>query len=465
MEPSIQTRGTDPQNQGPHPARAAVKTGLPPGPRGLPILGHTVELTRDALGFMERISREYGDVVRFALPGQTIYLLNHPAAIEQLLVTEREHLIKDKLTRELSLLLGNGLLVSEGTFWRKQRMLAQPGFHRERIAAYGQVMVDYAERAVAAWRDGEIRDVHKDMMRLTLDIVARTLFGIEIGGVAREIEGALEVFVNHYSGAGLFIPLVVPTPGNLRVKRAIATLDRITYGIIHERRKRGDNGDLISMLIAATSEEEGGMTDVQLRDEAITLLLAGHETTALTLGFTFQLLGEHPAIAEKLVAEIDAVLGERQATAADMPKLRYAEAVVREAMRLYPPAWAVGREATAPLEIGGYAVPKGTQLWAAQWIVHRDPRWFSDPLAFRPERWENDFIKTLPRHAYFPFGGGPRICIGNAFAMMEAVLILVTIARRFRFTPERSGPIALTPSVTLRPTHGLPMICAARGRT
>jgi cytochrome P450 len=431
---------------------------------GLPVVGSAIDVLRDPLGFLDRISREHGDTVEFGLPGQRIILFNHPDAIEQVLVTERDRLIKDKLTRELSLMLGNGLLVSEGTFWRKQRRLAQPGFHRERVAAYGDVMVSYAERAIASWHDGETRDVHKDMMRLTLDVVAKTLFGVEIAEVARKIEHALETLMERFSGAGTVIPIALPTPGNFRAKRAIAELDEVVYGIIRERRRSGDEGDLISMLIAATSDEDGAMDDVQLRDEAMTLLLAGHETTALTLGFALHLLARHPHVAEKLATEIEQVLGDRPATAADMPRLRYAEGIVRESMRLYPPAWALGREAIAPCTIGGYPIEKGTQLWVAQWVVHRDARWFPEPEVFRPERWENDFAKSLPRQAYFPFGGGPRVCIGNAFAMMEAVLILVTIARRFRVTPGDDRPMELTPSVTLRPKNGIPLVCRSRAK-
>lgn len=430
----------------------------PPRVRELPVVGSSLDLIRDPLGFLDRISREHGDAVEFNIPGQRIFLFNHPDAIEQVLVTERDRLIKDKLTRELSLMLGKGLLVSEGQFWRKQRKLAQPGFHRERVAAYGDVMVRFAERTIEDWKDGEARDVHKDMMRLTLDIVAKTLFGVEIAEVARKIEWSLEVLMDRFSGAGVYMPLALPLPSNFRTKKAIEQLDDTVYGIIRERRKGGDNGDLISMLIAAASDDGdgGGMDDVQLRDEAMTLLLAGHETTALTLGFAFHLLAQHPEIQEKLAKELDEVLGDRPATAADMPKLRYAEAVVRESMRLYPPAWALGREVIAPCTIGGYAIEPGTQLWVAQWVVHRDPRWFPDPHTFSPERWDNDFAKTLPKHAYFPFGGGPRVCIGNAFAMMEAVLILVTIARRLRVSPSPDAkPMELAPSVTLRPKHGV----------
>jgi cytochrome P450 len=433
----------------------------PPGDRELPFVGSAIELGRDALGFLERASRRHGDALQFGFLGRRVYLFNHPDAIDQMLVGAREHLVKDRLTRDLSVVLGNGLLVSEGALWREQRRLAQPAFHRQRVEAYGEVMVRYAERAAAGWRDGEARDVHRDMMRLTLDVVAKTLFDVEIGPVARQIERSLGVVMARFEGVGALLPIGLPTPGNLRARRAVAELDGVVYGLIRRRREGGDRGDLLSMLIAAAGEG-GGADDAQIRDEAITLLLAGHETTALALTFAWHLLGAHPAAAERLEAEIDEAIGGRPAGPADLPRLRYAEGVVRESMRLYPPAWAIGREAIAPCEIGGYAVAPGTQLWAAQWVVHRDARWFPEPLAFRPERWAGDLAKKLPRHAYFPFGGGPRICIGNAFAMMEAVLILVTIARRFRLAPADRRPLELTPSVTLRPARGLPMVCSAR---
>jgi cytochrome P450 len=433
----------------------------PPGDRGLPLVGSAFGLGRDTLGFLERASRRYGDTLQFGLLGQRVYLFNHPDAIDQLLVGAREHLIKDWLTRDLSVVLGNGLLVSEGAFWRRQRRLAQPAFHRRRVEAYGEVMARYAERAAAGWRDGETRDVHRDMMRLTLDVVAKTLFDVEIAAEARQIERALEAVMRRFEGVSALLPIGLPTPSNLRARRAVAELDGVVYELIRQRREGGDRGDLLSMLIAAAADE-GADDDKSIRDEAMTLLLAGHETTALALTFAWHLLGEHPAAAERLGAEIDEVLGDRPAGAADLPRLRYAEGVVRESMRLYPPAWAIGREAVSPCEIGGYAIAPGTQLWASQWVVHRDARWFPEPLAFRPERWDNDLAKTLPRHAYFPFGGGPRVCIGNTFAMMEAVLILVTIARRFRLTPASRRPLELTPSVTLRPTRGLPMVLSAR---
>lgn len=441
---------------------AEVRKSAPPRVRELPFVGSLYSILDDSLGFLTRISREHGDVVEFNLPGQRIFLVNHPDAIEQVLVAEKERFIKDKLTRELGLMLGNGLLLSEGSFWRKQRMLAQPGFHRERVAAYGDVMVRYAERTTESWRDGETRDVHKDMMRLTLDVVTKTLFGIEVPDIARKLEWSLEVLMERFSGLGSIVPIALPTPANRRARRAIEKLDEVVYGIIRERRASGDKGDLISMLIAATSDDDARMSDLQLRDEAMTLLLAGHETTALTLGYALDLLARHPEAQARLHEEITTVLGDRRATAADMPKLTFAEGVVRESMRLYPPAWAIGREAIAPCTIGGYPVAKGTQIWLAQWVVHRDARWFEDPLSFRPQRWANDFVKSIPRHAYFPFGGGPRICIGNAFAMMEAVLILVTLARRYRFASAGEGRLDVVPSVTLRPKGGIRLSCIAR---
>ncbi len=434
----------------------------PPRVRGLPFVGSALQLIREPLAFLERVAREHGDVVELGLLGDRVLLFNHPDAIDHMLISERDKLVKDNLTRRLSLVVGNGLLVSEGTFWRKQRKLAQPAFHRQRIEAYGNTMVRFTERAIAKWNDGEARDTHKDMMELTLDIVAQTLFGVEIGEVSRKIAWSIEVLMERFAGFHMFTPLALPTPANFRMKKAIAQLDEIVYGIIRERRKTGDTGDLLSMLLAATSDEDGAMTDKQLRDESITLMLAGHETTALTLTFAFYLLGKHPEVAARLQRELDDVLGDRPATAADLPRLRYADAIVRESMRLYPPAWAVGREAIAPCTIAGHAIEPGTQLWAAQWVVHRDPRWFPDPNAFRPERWENDFAKTLPKHAYFPFGGGPRVCIGNAFAMMEAVLLLVTIARRFELDLTSTKALELTPSVTIRPKHGLPTKVRAR---
>jgi cytochrome P450 len=442
------TLSTPPETASPDRSRA--QSPLPRGPRGLPFLGSSVELKADPLVFLTRISREYGDVVRFTLPGQQVYLLNHPDAIEEALKASGD-LKKDDFTQRLSIAVGRGLLTSDGDFWRRQRKLAQPAFHHHRVRAYADTMVGHTERAMERFRDGETRDIHDDMMRLTLDIVAETLFGADVGGAAERIGNALEMLMERFAGYGALVPPWIPTPGNIRITRAIRDMDDVVYGIIRNRRSDADRGDLLSMLLAATTEEGGGMSDQQLRDEVVTLLLAGHETTALALTFTFHLLAGAPRVYDELHAEVSRTLGGRPATFADLPNLPYADAVVRESLRLYPPAWAIGREAAKPCRIAGLDLSPRDQIWLAQWVVHRDARWFPEPEAFKPERWRDDSARRLPRSAYFPFGGGPRVCIGNAFAMMEAVLLLVTIIQRVRLHAVDDRPLALAPSVTLRP--------------
>jgi cytochrome P450 len=429
--------------------RPSPHVGVVPG-----VVRSTASMLREPLEFITRISKEHGDVVKFRLAAREVYLFNHPDAIEDLVIGHKDLLVKDWLTRELSLVVGQGLLISEGALWKKQRKMIQPGFHRERIAKYADVMVRYTLRAIEQWKDGETRDVHLELMRLALEIVAQTLFGVEVGEASHRLEQASSVLTKRFSGIESKIPIGLPIPANRRARDAIAALDEITYGIIRARRESGDTGDLISMMLNA-----GDMDDRQLRDEAITLLVAGHETTAVSLGWSLYVLSRHPEIAAKLRAELDAVLDGRPATAEDVPKLRYTDWCVRESMRLYPPAWAIGREALEPMKIAGVPVKKGAQLWAAQWVVHRDPRWFPQPNAFRPERWENI---SIPKHAYFPFGGGPRICIGNAFAMMEMVLVLATIMQRFEFESVRD--VRVVPSVTLRPKGGLPLRIKALAR-
>jgi len=434
-----------------------ARSGHPPGPRGLPVLGSTLDLLRNPLEFLLEISRRYGDTVAFRMPGRLVYLFNHPDAIEEVLLSEAEHVVKDEFTRRLSLVVGSGLLTSEGAFWKRQRRLAQPAFHHQRVQAYGETMARLAERTAAELRDGEVRDIHRDMMRLTLDVVAGTLFGTDVGPAANVIGEAIDMATERFEGLGTFVPPNLPLPMNRRLHRSLARLDDIVLGMIRARRGSGDTGDLLSMLIAARGEDGEPMSDRQLRDEVVTLLLAGHETTALALSFALHLLGRHPAIEAELRDESVRVLGDRLATATDLPALTVADAVVRETMRLYPPAWAIGREAVEPCRIGGFEIAPGTQLWAAQWVVHRDPRYFPDPDAFVPDRWKGDLARRLPRFAYFPFGGGPRVCIGNAFARMEATLLLSTLVRRARFVPVEASPLALAPSATLRPKGGIRM--------
>ncbi len=436
---------------------------LPPGPKGRPVLGNMFGYARDPLGFLTRCSHEYGDVVRLRFPGTLAYLITHPDHVEQVLVKKHRNFIKDKYTREELNVLGNGLLVNEGDFWRRQRRLAQPAFHSRRVEAYGETMVAFTERMLEVWRDSEVRNIHTEMMHLTLEIVAKTLLDADIAGEAEGVGEALGEIMNYFSdqGSGSFLRLLpesVPTPANLRYRNAVRRLDGIIYSIIDERRRSGaDTGDLLSMLLRAEDEDGNRMDPKQLRDEVMTVVLAGHETTAIALSWTFYLLGENPEAEAKLLTEMEEVLDGRLATVWDLPRLRYADAVIKESMRLYPPAWAIGREAIGESEIAGYHVPAKTQMFISQYVTHRDPRFFDDPESFDPSRWHDGRTGDLPHYAYFPFGGGPRLCIGSNFARMEAVLLLATIAREFRLEPVTRDPPVPQPSITLRPRGGIEM--------
>ncbi|MGH7268678.1 MAG: cytochrome P450, partial [Candidatus Rokuibacteriota bacterium] len=309
----------------------------------------------------------------------------------------------------------------------------------------------------------ETRDVHAEMTHLTLGIVAETLFGADVRAHADRVARALSVLMASFTArrASLVpVPIAVPTPGNLALRRAIRRLDALVYAMIHDRRAGGGGrDDLLTLLLEARDEDDGrGMTDRQVRDELITLFLAGHETTANALSWTWYLLARHPAVASRLAVELRGVLGGRAPGAADLPRLSYADAVVREAMRLYPPAHSLSRQPLRDTELGGYRVPAGTMVFMSPWVIHRDPRFFADPEAFDPDRWTDGLARRLPRFAYFPFGGGPRLCIGNAFATMEAVLLLATIGARFQPRLAPGEQVVADASVTLRPRGGIRMI-------
>ncbi|MBD2181246.1 cytochrome P450 [Planktothrix sp. FACHB-1355] len=431
-----------------------------PGPEGNTIVGNLAELGQDPLGFLTKCTREYGDIVPLRLGLTPACLLTQPEYIEQVL-KERILFIKSKGIRALRSFIGEGLLSSEGDWWQHQRRLIQPVFSHKRIAGYGQIMVAYAERAIDTWQDGETRDIHDEMMQLTLNIVMKCLFNQDITeGEAKNVAYAIDVAMHWFENKrkqGFFIWEWFPRPENIRYKNAIQQMDKSIYHLIEERRTSGeDTGDLLSMLMQVKDEEDGSqMTDKQLRDETITLMLAGHETTANTLSWTWMLLSQHPEVRSKLQAELKEVLDSRSATVADLPKLRYTEMIIKEAMRLYPPVPIMTREATQDCEIGGYEVPAGCQVMMSQWVMHRNPRYFEDPEVFQPERWANDLEKQLPRGVYFPFGDGPRTCIGKGFAMMEAVLLLATIAQKFEVNVVQDYAIVPQPSITLRPEYGI----------
>jgi len=413
---------------------------------------------RDILAGLTFVHRRYGDFVRPRLPLQ-LYFVSDPQVIDEILVKKADSFHKDHTSRLLSRAIGNGLLVNEGASWRRQRRLLQPAFHHQQLQSYAALMVETIEQAAAGWRAGEVRNVHEDMMGVTMRIVAGTLFGADVSASARDLGGIISSMMEEFTRllglAGRFAPpLWVPTPANRRFRRAARGVEAVILQIIDAHRKSGAaSGDLLSLLIRARDEEGGEMSDAQVRDEALTLFLAGHETTALALTYALHLLARDPERQARLADELRAVLGQRSPGLADLEQLRFTEMVILETMRLYPPAWAMGRQAITDVEIGGYRLPKGAEFVVSPWVVHRDPRWFDDPQDFRPERWEGDLAQRLPRFAYFPFGGGPRVCIGNRFAMMEAKLVLAGALQRFRFAP--AGPegadLTLAPSVTLRP--------------
>jgi len=438
-----------------------VAATVPEGPKGGRVMGNMREFNRDTLAFVERCAREFGDVVLTRFLYVPAYFLFNPEHIEYVLATGSKNFVKPMSLRSpfFLRLVGNGLVTSEGEFWRRQRRLAQPAFHRERVASYGETMVEFTERTLARWREGEERDAHAEMMRLTQNIVVKTLFTADVSAEADEIGEALSRIVRPFASQATLKWILdnrLPTPGHLRFNRDVRKIDRFVYRIISERRASGeDTGDLLSMLLRAQDEDGSGMTDRQLRDELMTLFLAGHETTALALTWAWVLLARSPEAEERLASELSECLGGRAPTVADLPRLRYAEWVIKESMRLYPPAYAVGREAVRDCEVGGYRVPAGMQVFAFQWVVQRDARWYDEPAEFRPERWREETASRLPKFAYFPFGGGPRQCIGNSFALMEAVLILSTIAQRFRLRLAHGHAVEMLPALSLRPKNGV----------
>jgi cytochrome P450 len=433
---------------------------LPSGPKGHWLGGNLPDFRRDRLNFLVRCARTYGDVVALRFAHRRIYLVSAPDLIEDVLATHARHFIKHFALRFNPLVFGKGLLTSEGEFWLRQRRLIQPAFVRGRLAGYAPAMVAAARRVTASWRPGERRDILVEMMQLTLEVAAKTLFDAEVGGEAQAVVDALQILQDNFLSrfnALVPVPWWVPTPANFRLRRAVRRLDDILYGFIRQRRAQNvDKGDLLSLLLHAQDEDGSRMTDRQVRDEAMTLFLAGHETTALALAWSWYLLAQHPEAEEKLAAEARQVLGDRDPTVEDAPRLKYAEMVALEAMRLYPPAYVVGREALVDCAVGGFHVPRGTTLLMSQWVVQRDPRFFPDPERFRPERWAEEATRALPKFAYFPFGGGPRLCIGNTFATLELVLVLASIAQRFHFRMQPGAVVTPQPTFTLRPVPGVP---------
>ena len=414
-------------------------------------------MRRDTLEFLCEMARDHGDVTRFRVGHWDYWFFTHPDAIRDVLVTQDELFIKGPALRRAKDTLGEGLLTSEGDLHRRQRRLVQPVLHPNRVTTYADAMTAYAAEAADSWHAGQEFDLHEQMMKLTLRIVAKTLFDADVAAEVDSIGHAMDVSVGMFARAmSPWGPLLnfLPLPSNFRFKREWGRLMALIDRFVQDRRSN-DTGrdDLLSRLLRATdSDSDGGaMSDRQLRDEAITLFTAGHETTANALTFTFYLLSQHAEVERKLQEELRNVLDGRLPTAADVETLPYTRMVLSEAMRLYPPAWALGRESIAPCSIGGYSVPSGSVVLLSQWVTQRDPRWWPDPLRFDPMRFDPENRSVRPRWAYFPFGGGSRQCVGESFAWMEAILVLATLATRWRLIYLADGPPPLRPLITLRP--------------
>jgi cytochrome P450 len=418
-------------------------------------------------GFLERVARDYGPVASWKMPRARFWFVDEPALIEQIMTASGYDVIKGRGLRRMRRLLGEGLLTSDEPLHLRQRRLVQPAFHRERIAGYAATMIDAARATAESLADGETVAVDALMNRLALRIAAATLFSADVDddadAIGRAVTEAMEVFPTSLSAFGELLDHIPWHPATRRFKGARADLDAVIYRLIEERRRDpADRGDLLSILLASRDEDGQPMPTELVRDEALTLLLAGHETTANALTWTWDALARSPEAEARLHAELDAVLGDRDPVPADYPRLPFTRDVVAESMRLRPPAWILGRRVIRPIRLGEWDVPAGSVLLTAQIVTHRNPRFWQEPEAFRPDRWSNGETERLPRFAYFPFGGGNRVCIGEGFAWMEAVLVLATLARRVRFRGLDLSPVPLDPLVTLRPGRSVVMRAEAR---
>ncbi len=443
----------------------------PPGPTGHPIYGCLWEFHEDPVGFQVRTARAYGDLARFRFMHLPVFLATNPDDVRTILVDPDDAFIKGVPLEGFRPLVGTGLLLNEGTSHRRQRRMMQPAFHRQRVLGYAEVMVEEARALAARWAalgPGARVDMDVEMNRLTLTVAARTLFGAGVtDDEARDVAEAMAAFTSWYHQTthplGPLLQLL-PTAATRDFRAGRRKLGAVVDRMIRARREGGDTGDILSMLVFARDAEGDGaaMADEHIHDEAITLLVAGHETTGATLAWAWSLLDANPDVAAKLHAEIAAAVGDRDPTVEDLPKLKYAEMVFAETLRLYPSATALARQAVKPVVLGGYTVPTGAVVMAGAWTLHRDPRFWDEPEAFRPERWAPDVKAARPRFAYFPFGGGARVCIGEAFAWMEGTLILATLARRFAARVAPGHAVVPEALFTVRPRGGLPMLLAPR---
>ncbi len=453
-----------------------MKTPSPPptapGPKGNPFFGRTVTSSRrDPLNFMTRLSREYGDVCTFRVGFERIFFVSHPDYVRDIFVNHYESFLKGG-GQNARRFLGEGILLSEGETHRQQRRLDQQAFHRQRLPAYASEMAASAERCSDGWRDGEVLDVWPEMLRLTLGIVGKTLFSADVESEAYEVGQAMKAAASRYRAFKLpFAKLLerTPLPRMRWFHQGKEGLRKVVLELIEERRRSGkDCGDLLSMLLLAEDDGASGrrMTPAQVWDEALTIFIAGYDTMATAMMWTWYLLSEHPEAEAKLHAELDEALQDsRPAQFADLKRLPYTERVLAEAMRIYPPAWRLVRRAVSDFRVGDYVIPKGSLVTVCQYAMHRDPRYFPDPERFDPERFTPEAKAARPAFSYFPFGGGPRRCIGEGFALMEGILLLATLARRWRLRLVPGHPVEVFPEHLLRSKHGMLMKVEKREET
>jgi len=438
----------------------AFSSVLPPGPKGTWIGGNLRQFTLGRLDFFRQVARDYGDVASFRFGPRRIFLVSDPELMEEVLVTQARHYIKHFGARSYKPVLGNGLVTSEGDLWLRQRRLSQPAFLKQRVQSYAPIMSELTNAMLDRWKPGTDVDIHVEWSSLTSAIALKTLFGLDDPGDRARFTEPLRIAFDVMSARIRTIlkpPRWLPIGSNRKLNQAVKELFAVVDGYIETGRMRGHSGDdLLSRLVAAQDIDGTRMSHKQLRDELMTLYLAGHETTSLTLSWSWYLISQHPEVERKLVDEWSRVLGGKSPTPDDLLKMPYTDAVITEAMRVYPPVYLIGREATREMTLGGYRVKKGYTIFMSQWVNHRDPRWFSNPDQFLPERWEDGLDKRIPKYAYFPFGGGPRVCIGNSFALMEAAILLATVGQKYRFTLLPDAKIDVNPQITLAPMYGIP---------
>ncbi|TGK06989.1 cytochrome P450 [Leptospira semungkisensis] len=434
------------------------KPNLPPGVFGLRALPYVSKLAKDPIGFFQLMHERFGKTALFGIRQIPFHIISQPEDVRRVLQENSQNYHKGIFYRELGRILGKGLLNSEGEFWKKQRKLIQPSFHRQRISEFVEIMAEETNKTLLNWKGQSNLEISKEMMRLTFAIVGKTLFRTEVESYASRIEASLKVALEITTKriTRLFpMPFSWPTPENRKLRKALKDMHSVVEELIAERKKNPSN-DLISMLLEVKDEETGEtMSETQVRDEAITLLLAGHETTANALSWAFYLLSQHPDVWEKVRNEAVNVLGDRTPGLEDIQKLAFTRKVVDETLRMYPPAWVIERTAMGDDVVGGYDLPRGTNVSICIFNIHRDPEFWEKPNEFDPDRFDEDRSADRPKYAYIPFGGGPRICIGNIFALTEATLVIALIAKAYKFELVPKHPVVMEPLVTLRPKHGI----------